>query len=160
MEFITWMDAAVLPSDKHSSNLSLHRQSFSVQTTGVALAHDQISCGGKRPCFSFICFIMFVRTKDPGLHFLPLKAPQLNSPFTCEAQHISSSTDAGLQGYGLLPSFFFFFLPFLAFCFSCDPKKGGEKHPVIWIHSFEELYKILTILPGAKLELDAVRINW
>lgn len=37
---------------------------------------------------------------------------------------------------------------------------GGGKHPVIWIHSSEELYKILTILPGAKLELDAVRINW
>lgn len=42
-------------------------------------------------------------------------------------------------------------------------KKGGfkkKKHAVIWIHSLEELYKTLTILPGAKLELDAVRINW
>lgn len=60
-----------------------------------------------------------------------------------------------LMGYGLLPSFFFFFL------FSAViPKREGRKHAVIWIHSLEELYKILTILPGAKLELDAVRINW
>lgn len=56
-----------------------------------------------------------------------------------------------LMGYGPLPSFFFFFC--------CDPK-GEGKHPVIWIHGLEELYKILTIFPGAKLELDAVRINW
>lgn len=38
--------------------------------------------------------------------------------------------------------------------------RRGWGHPAIWIHSREELYKTLTILPGAKLELDAVRINW
>lgn len=52
-----------------------------------------------------------------------------------------------------------FFLLFLLFL-RCDPSREGKKYPVIWIHSLEELYKILTILPGAKLELDAVRINW
>lgn len=80
----------------------------------------------------------------------------LNSYFTCEAQHVSNTTDVGLEGYGLLPSSFFFFY--------CDPKRekkrGNEKDSVIWIHSLEEVYKILTVLPGAKLELDAVRINW
>lgn len=35
VEFITWMDAAVLPSDKHSSNLSLHLQ---VSAWGAALS--------------------------------------------------------------------------------------------------------------------------
>lgn len=109
--------------------------------------------------FLYLCSTTFVRTKDPGLHFFPLKASQLNSPFTREAQHISSSTDVGLQGYGLLPSFFFFFLPLFSPFLAVIPKREG-KHPVIWIHSSEELYKILTILPGAKLELDAVRINW
>lgn len=60
------------------------------------------------------------------------------------------STDVGLDGLWTFAIVFF----------SAGILKGREKHPVIWIHSLEELYKILTILPGAKLELDAVRINW
>lgn len=63
------------------------------------------------------------------------------------------STDVGLNRLWTF-AIFFSFPP------SAIPEGRGGKHPVIWIHSLEELYKILTILPGAKLELDAVRINW
>lgn len=52
--------------------------------------------------------------------------------------------------------FFFFFSLSAAI-----PKGMGEKTSSnLDPYSLEELYKILTILPGAKLELDAVRINW
>lgn len=98
--------------------------------------------------------------KRSRLAFLASESLPVKFPF-----HTWSTTHFQLHwcwssGLWTFAIFFFFFTPFFPFFFSCDPKKGGEKHPVIWIHSFEELYKILTILPGAKLELDAVRINW
>lgn len=66
-------------------------------------------------------------------------------------------SDVGLDGLWTFATFFFFFFFSLLLR---SPRSEGRKHPVIWMHRFEELYKILTILPGAELELDAVRINW
>lgn len=103
----------------------------------------------------YLCIIIiFIRTKDPTLAFLA--SGTLAAKFSF---HVWSTTRFQLPAPLMLVlrvmdfcHLFFFFLLW--------SQKGGEKHPVIWIHSLEELYKILTILPGAKLELDAVRINW
>lgn len=92
-----------------------------------------------------------IYTSGLNLDFSPLKCPLLN--------YFHRWSSKG-QFCGFYWSWSWWVVDPCHLFFCCDPKREWRKHPVIWIHSLEELYKILTIFPGAKLELDAVRINW